>query len=111
MLTNLQLTNFMRHQSLDLTFDAGFSCLRGVNEAGKSSVVTAFSYALFGALALRTSVDETCTWGFPPSSMKVKATVQVRRYSDATLALFHGPRCIGRYQADGTPVDITKLAA
>jgi hypothetical protein len=41
----------------------------------------------------------------------VKATVQVRRYSDGTLALFHGPRCIGRYQADGTPADITKLAA
>ena len=41
----------------------------------------------------------------------VKATVQVRRYDDGALALFHGPRCIGRYQADGTPVDITKLAA
>jgi hypothetical protein len=41
----------------------------------------------------------------------VKATVQVRRYGDGTLALFHGPRCIGRYEADGTPVDITRLAA
>jgi transposase len=41
----------------------------------------------------------------------VKATVQVRHYTDGTLALFHGPRCIGRYQADGTPVDTTKLAA
>jgi transposase len=32
----------------------------------------------------------------------VKATVQVRRYPDATIALFYGPRCIGRYAPDGT---------
>ncbi len=31
----------------------------------------------------------------------VKATVQVRRYADDTIAIFYGPRCIGRYDADG----------
>lgn len=41
----------------------------------------------------------------------VKATVQVRRYPDGRLALFHGPRCIGRYRADGMPADTAKLAA
>jgi NCS2 family nucleobase:cation symporter-2 len=50
----------------------------------------------------------------PPSPLRahyVRATVQVRRYADGRLALFHGPRCIGRYRADGTPVADTKLAA
>ena len=31
----------------------------------------------------------------------VKATVQVRRYADDTIAIFYGPRCIGRYDPDG----------
>jgi transposase len=50
----------------------------------------------------------------PPSPLRphfVKATVQVRQYPDGRLALFLGPRCIGRYQADGTPIDTTRLAA
>ena len=35
----------------------------------------------------------------------VKATVRVHEYPDGTLALFHGPRCLARYQADGEPID------
>jgi hypothetical protein len=31
----------------------------------------------------------------------VKARVKVRDYPDGTLAIFHGPRCLGRYEADG----------
>jgi transposase len=34
----------------------------------------------------------------------VKATVRVHEYPDGTLAVFHGPRCLARYQADGTPI-------
>lgn len=41
----------------------------------------------------------------------VKATVQVRRYADDTLALFYGPRRIGRYGPDGTPLNDDRLAA
>ncbi|MCP5086562.1 MAG: ISNCY family transposase [Rhodobacteraceae bacterium] len=31
----------------------------------------------------------------------IKAKVTVHEYPDATLAIFHGPRCLGRYLADG----------
>ncbi len=31
----------------------------------------------------------------------VKVTVRVHAYPDGTLAVFHGPRCLARYQADG----------
>ncbi len=31
----------------------------------------------------------------------VKATVQVQRYTDGRLGVFHGPRCLARYDANG----------
>lgn len=31
----------------------------------------------------------------------VKATVRVHGYADGSLAVFHGPRCLARYDADG----------
>ena len=33
----------------------------------------------------------------------VKATVRVHEYPDGTLAVFHGPRCLARYKAGGSP--------
>jgi len=35
----------------------------------------------------------------------VKAMVQVRSYPDGRLALFDGPRCLARYNADGGLLD------
>jgi transposase len=35
----------------------------------------------------------------------VRATVRVHDYADNTLALFHGPRCIARYDRAGAPLD------
>ena len=42
----------------------------------------------------------------PPSPLRphfVRARVKVRHYHDGTYAIFHGPRCIGRYDAAGVP--------
>jgi transposase len=44
----------------------------------------------------------------PPSPIRphfVKARVRVHDYPDGTLAVFHGPRCLARYRADGTRLD------
>jgi transposase len=58
---------------------------------------------------------ERMTLQIPPSPLRphyVKATVQVRRYLDDTLALFHGPRCLARYAADASAIaEITRRAA
>jgi hypothetical protein len=35
----------------------------------------------------------------------VKAQVRVHRYLDDTLAIFHGPRCLARYQPDGQLIE------
>ena len=41
----------------------------------------------------------------------VKATVRVHEYPDGTLAVFHGPRCLARYRADGEPIDTSTRQA
>ena len=41
----------------------------------------------------------------------VKLTVRVHRYPDDTLAIFHGPRCLARYAADGQPMEEFRRAA
>ena len=35
----------------------------------------------------------------------VKVTVRVQEYPDGTLAVFHGPRCLARYDADGRLIE------
>lgn len=57
----------------------------------------------------RVGNDNTVVFGrlrlqIEPSPLRahfVKAAVQVRRYADDTIAIFYGPRCIGRYQPNG----------
>ncbi len=34
----------------------------------------------------------------------VKARVRVHEYPDGSLALFHGPRCLAKYDASGTQI-------
>lgn len=41
----------------------------------------------------------------------VKAKVRVHEYPDGSLAVFHGPRCLARYHADGAPADLARTAA
>lgn len=38
----------------------------------------------------------------------VKARVRVHEYPDGELAIFHGPRCIGKYAGDGKPIEYNK---
>ena len=56
--------------------------------------------------------DNTVSWGrlklqLPESRLRahyVKARVRVHQYPDASLAIFHGPRCLARYTAAGALV-------
>jgi transposase len=41
----------------------------------------------------------------------VKATVKVRQYGDGTYAIFHGRRCIGRYDDQGILINDNRQAA
>lgn len=56
--------------------------------------------------------DNTVAWGrlrlqLPQTPLRhhyVRASVKVRQYPDGALAIFHGPRCIGRYDAKGSEI-------
>ena len=57
-------------------------------------VVSSDNTVVFGRLRLQ----------LPPSAGRahyVKANVTVRSYPGSSLAVFHGPRCLARYTADG----------
>ena len=41
----------------------------------------------------------------PHRSHYVRGTVRVHDYPDGTLAVFHGPRCLARYQPDGRVIE------
>ena len=41
----------------------------------------------------------------------VKVTVRVHEYPEGTLAVFHGPRCLARYQADGQLIETGQTPA
>jgi transposase len=50
----------------------------------------------------------------PPSPLRshfVKARVRVRRYHDGSHAIFHGPRCLARYNAAGVLQEQTQQVA
>ncbi len=63
--------------------------------------------------------DNTVRYGnrhlqLPKSPLRphyVKARVRVHEYPDGTLAVFHGPRLLARYRADGQAIEQDKLAA
>lgn len=71
MFTNLQLTNFRKHEALVVDFTQGLNAVRAANEAGKSTVISAIAYALFGARALNESLADVVTYGKKETDLKV----------------------------------------
>lgn len=74
MITTLKLTNFQRHEDLTVNFTSNLNAIRGLNEAGKSSLMRAIAYAFFGSRALPVALEDTVTWGKPVASLKVELT-------------------------------------
>ncbi len=62
--------------------------------------------------------DNCVRWGgrslqIPPQRHRhhyVKATVRVHAYPDGRLAIFDGPRCLVRFDAQGEPIDAARAA-
>lgn len=75
MLEQLTLTNFRQHRSKTFTFTPGFNVIRGANEDGKSTVLEALGYLLFGVKACRQSLDQVVTWNEKDSSLKVEGSL------------------------------------
>ena len=79
MLVSVELKNFRQHKNLTVKFTNGLQLLRGANEAGKSSVIEAVLYALYGTKSLRGTLGDTATWGCKESELKAKLVVNLDR--------------------------------
>ena len=71
MLLRLKLTNFRKVRSDVMEFTPGINCIRGANEISKTTRIEAIAYALFGSKALRTTLEQTVTWGEDVKSLMV----------------------------------------
>lgn len=76
MIKSVTLKNFRRHENLSVTFGKGITAIMAMNEQGKSTVLEAMLYAMYGSKALRDSLDETVTWGKTKNDLKVELHVQ-----------------------------------
>jgi len=63
MITRLVLRNFRSHEYTDLEFRRGVNLLIGIVGSGKSSVLEAISYALFGAVPQKLKLNQLIRHG------------------------------------------------
>lgn len=77
MLKKITLTNFRRHEALMVDFTQGLNVVRALNEGGKSTMLEAIAYALYGSRVLRTPMAEAVTWGKAERELKVELVVEV----------------------------------
>lgn len=77
MFLSLQTTNFRKLTNHSFDFAAGLTAIRALNEQGKSTLLEALAYAMFGSEALREPLVDVVTWGEKESSLKVKVGLRV----------------------------------
>lgn len=77
MFKRLKLTNFRQHEALEVVFEQGVVALRGANEAGKTTLIEALSYAWFGSSGLRESLEKVVTWGCKETALRVELDFEV----------------------------------
>jgi exonuclease SbcC len=65
-LHRLRLRNFRQHAETDIRFDRGLTGIVGANGSGKSTILEAIAFALYGVSAARGSKDTIKHRGAPP---------------------------------------------
>lgn len=75
MFKSIELKCFRKHEDLTINFEHGLVAIRGLNEAGKSTLQEALAYALFGSSALRQPFAEVVTWGKAEGDLRVRLTL------------------------------------
>ena len=60
MILNVTLTNFRQHKNLHVDFSSGVTVVRGENEGGKTTLLEAIMFAMFGVSACRN--NDLTTW-------------------------------------------------
>lgn len=71
MLKQIKTKNFRKLEDRTFDFGAGVQAIRGGNELGKSTLLEAIAYGLFGATACRDPLTEVVTWGRAEKDLRV----------------------------------------
>ncbi|MGI0006919.1 MAG: AAA family ATPase [Nitrosotalea sp.] len=79
MLQSVELENFLSHKNTKLTFDKGVTVFVGQNGAGKSSIIDAITFALFGE-HLRKSTKGLLRRGNNQAYAKVEFSIGNRQF-------------------------------
>ena len=71
MIKSAKLKCFRQHLDRLFEFSPGLVVIRAPNEGGKTTLIEAIGYCLFGTKALRESIDDVVSWGHEPKELKV----------------------------------------
>ena len=72
MIVSMRLKCFRKHVDREFTFSQGLNVVRAENEAGKSTLMSAILYMLFGARALGQPLEEVVTYGHSKRELSVE---------------------------------------
>lgn len=99
----IRLRNFKPYADTDLTLDDGVTVIHGLNGSGKSSLLEACFFALYGSKALDGTLDDAVTTGADETDVELwfthggesyQVTRELRRYGDSistTKCVLEGP--------------------
>lgn len=78
MFTQVRMQYFQRHEDLTVDFGPGLGLVRAPNEGGKSTIIRAALYALYGSRALPATLASIVTWGKKDSQLKVELDIEIK---------------------------------
>src|SRR6056297_775826 len=95
----VRLRNFKCYADADLELDRGVTVIHGLNGSGKSSLLEACFFALYGSKALDTTLDEVVTIGADDAEVELwfthgGETYHVERRVRATGEQAATARCV-----------------
>ena len=75
MIKKIYLRYFRRHEELEVNLAPGLNLIRGSNEMGKTTLLEAVLYCLYGSKALRNSFEDVVTWGHKENELKTEVVM------------------------------------
>lgn len=76
MLNKIKLSHFRQHIDREFVFGPGMNAVRGEVEAGKSTLLEALFYFLFGVRALKESLEDIVTYHHPVGKLRVDCEIE-----------------------------------
>lgn len=103
LLLSLQLENFRQHKSTQIEFGSGLTGIIGKNGCGKSTVLEAIAWALYGAPAIRGTNDTIrCRAAEGNSTVEVKLVFSLGYHTYTVTRRIESSKSTASLEIDGT---------